>query len=338
MMNGETVLIVAAMKNEGPYVLEWVSHYLSTGVDQILVFTNDCDDLTDRMLDRLEQIVPVFHRPNPKALFPDRGNWHIMALRYARLFNLYKDADWIYYTDADELLQIPIGDGTLDDFHAAATERAGRFDVVSFSSIPFSSGGIKELQDRLVCQQFTQTNKPYARLRHEGKPASNAVKTMFRNDIPFSQRHNHRPIMKKFSASGRVWIDGSARTLPPTFTDGGDKATDPLYATDLAQFNHYAVKSAEAFLVKLDRGDAMGLDRLDANRKYWQRYNTPGEEDRRLAEPRPAMRKLLDELKSDAILGEMHEQSFAIHKAKAERLRRDPAWAEVVQKLGLGLG
>ncbi len=336
MMNGENVLIVATMKNEGPYVLEWVAHHLSIGVDGILVFTNDCDDLTDRMLDRLEQIAPVFHRPNPKSLFPDRGNWQVMALRYARLFSVYKDAGWIYHTDADEFLQVHVGDGVLEDFHSAASDRAGRFDAVSFTSIPFSSGGHKELEDRPVVEQFTCLNKPYARLRSENSQAINAIKTMYRNDVAFDLRRNHRPLMKEFSAAGLVWIDGSANVLPPQFTDGKDKAIDAIGSTELAQMNHYAIKSAEAFLIKLERGDVAGVSRLDSDSKYWENYNTVGDADARFAAMRPTTRRLLDEFAADPILGEMHEQSFAIHKAKAKRLRNDPAWAEMVRRLGLG--
>jgi hypothetical protein len=335
MMNGETVLIVATMKNEGPYILEWVAHHLSIGVDHILVFTNDCDDLTDRILDRLEQIAPVYHRPNPKALLRgDKGNWHVMALRYARMFNVHKDAGWIYYTDADELLQIKSGKGMLEDFYAAARDKAGDFQAVSFTSIPFSSAGLLALEDRPMIEQFTQTTRPYAQLRAEGKEVKTAVKSIYRNDVAFDLRRNHRPRMQGFSAAGHVWVDGSGQVLPAEFTDGSAKVIDSVSTTEFAQVNHYAVKSAEAFLVKLDRGDAMGLDRLDSNRRYWEKYNTSGDEDARFIKMRPATRKLYDELCADPTLAELHEQSFAIHKAKAERLQNDPDWAEMSHRIG----
>ena len=40
-------LIVTAMKNEGPFILEWAAYHLSIGFDRFLVYTNDCDDGTD---------------------------------------------------------------------------------------------------------------------------------------------------------------------------------------------------------------------------------------------------------------------------------------------------
>jgi hypothetical protein len=59
MMNGEKVLIVTTMKNEAPYILEWVAHHLALGVDNILAFTNDFDDGTERLLARLGHMAPV---------------------------------------------------------------------------------------------------------------------------------------------------------------------------------------------------------------------------------------------------------------------------------------
>ena len=46
-MAGEQVFtVVSTMKNEGPYILEWVAHYKALGFDRIVVCTNDCEDTT----------------------------------------------------------------------------------------------------------------------------------------------------------------------------------------------------------------------------------------------------------------------------------------------------
>ncbi|MBL4751427.1 MAG: glycosyltransferase family 2 protein [Amylibacter sp.] len=38
------------MKNEGPYLLEWVAHHKALGFDHIVVCTNDCEDFTVEIL------------------------------------------------------------------------------------------------------------------------------------------------------------------------------------------------------------------------------------------------------------------------------------------------
>ena len=81
-------MIVTAMKNEGPYILDWIAHHLSIGFEHFFVATNDCDDGTDRILDRLAELGHVTHVPNPKMMKRNQGQWQVMTLRYARLFNV----------------------------------------------------------------------------------------------------------------------------------------------------------------------------------------------------------------------------------------------------------
>ena len=47
--------IVTTMKNEGPFLLEWIAYHRAIGVSDFLVYTNDCTDGTDRMLKLLQK-------------------------------------------------------------------------------------------------------------------------------------------------------------------------------------------------------------------------------------------------------------------------------------------
>jgi hypothetical protein len=337
MLAGQPALIVTPMKNEGPYILEWVAHHMALGFDNFIVMTNDCDDGTDRILDRLQQLIPLQHVPNPKSLFGDRSNWHVMALRYASLFNLYKDAGWIYFTDVDEFLNVWVGNGTLDCFHQAA----GGFDVVSFTSMPFGSSGVAAIDDQPVVTQFTVQSKRYgAANKGEGRRATNAIKTMFHNGIEFSVRRNHRPRRADFSRLGLRWIDGSGRLFPDEWVDGKAKDIAPEGSVDFAQFNHYAIRSAEAYLIKIDRGDAAGVPRLDAERSigYWRIYDAQGDVDTRATLPRPDAVKLRDQFLADPILGELHAAALAHHRNRAKALRAQEDYAPILAAMGLAPG
>lgn len=333
MLEGQTALIVTAMKNEGPYVLEWVAHHLATGFDSFIVMTNDCDDGTDRILDRLAALIPLRHVPNPKSLFPERSNWQVMAHRYASLFTLYKDAGWIYFTDVDEFLMIWTGAGRLQDFHDAS----GGFDVVSFTSMPFGSSGVVDLVDAPVVTQFTVQSKDYAAARAGGLAVSNAIKTLFHNRVRFSVRRNHRPRRADFSTTGHRWIDGSGRDFAPDWVDGDAKEISPLDSVALAQFNHYAIRSAEGYLVKIDRGDVVGAPRLDTRRRigYWRDYDRPGEVDTRAVRPAPEALRLRAEFLSDPVLREWHQAAVAHHQARARVLRGREDLAPVLRAMGL---
>ncbi len=41
------------MRNEGPYILEWLAHHRAIGVRDALIYSNDCDDGSDALLDLL---------------------------------------------------------------------------------------------------------------------------------------------------------------------------------------------------------------------------------------------------------------------------------------------
>lgn len=58
-------LIVTCMRDEGPFILEWLAHHKSIGFTDFLIYSNDCEDGTDQILDRLHEMREITHIPNP---------------------------------------------------------------------------------------------------------------------------------------------------------------------------------------------------------------------------------------------------------------------------------
>ncbi|MEM8752397.1 MAG: glycosyltransferase family 2 protein, partial [Pseudomonadota bacterium] len=61
---GARRLIITSMKNEGPHIVEWVAYHRVIGFTDFLVYTNDCEDGTDAMLDRLQAMGVLAHERN----------------------------------------------------------------------------------------------------------------------------------------------------------------------------------------------------------------------------------------------------------------------------------
>ena len=57
-------VIVGCMKNEAPYIVEWVAYHRAIGVDNFLIYTNGCEDGTSEMLDHLQSMGVLQHRLN----------------------------------------------------------------------------------------------------------------------------------------------------------------------------------------------------------------------------------------------------------------------------------
>ena len=96
------ILVVSAMRDEGPFILEWISHYLCLGVSHFLIYTNDCFDNTEEILLLLSDagIVTLVNNDTPVNQKPPQ--WR--ALNMASKHPLLSDFDWVLVTDVDEFV------------------------------------------------------------------------------------------------------------------------------------------------------------------------------------------------------------------------------------------
>jgi cellulose synthase/poly-beta-1,6-N-acetylglucosamine synthase-like glycosyltransferase len=149
-MSVDSYTVVSTMKNEGPYIIDWVAHYKALGFDHILVCTNDCTDPTVEILLRLQELGLVTQHNT----IVRKAGIHRSALRQAsRRYDIVKDAKWVFVCDVDEYLNIHMGDGsvrTLVEGSGADT------DVISVPWRIFGPDGIEGFEDRAVTEQFTK--------------------------------------------------------------------------------------------------------------------------------------------------------------------------------------
>lgn len=96
MAEKQKYLVATGMRNEGPFIVEWVCRYRMLGFD-ILVATNDCTELLDALADEgWHTHVP--HKPRIGQP-PQRS-----TLRKVIKHPLTASADWTLYCDVDEFL------------------------------------------------------------------------------------------------------------------------------------------------------------------------------------------------------------------------------------------
>ncbi|RAP42999.1 glycosyl transferase family 2 [Rhodovulum viride] len=308
------VAIVTTMKNEGPFILEWLAHHRAIGVDDILVYTNDCSDGTDRLLALLDRKGLVRHRTNPyraTGLKPQHA-----ALQAAGNEPVIRDADWIVCMDVDEFINIKTGDGTLAALFAA-TRGAN---LISMTWRLFGNADIDGYEDRPVMAQFTLCAPEITRKPHQAW----GFKTLFRNQGLFRKLGVHRP---KGLEPGRLdeirWVDGSGRPLPPQMYRTAWRSTPGTAGYDLVQLNHYALRSAQSFLVKRDRGRVNHVDR-DQGLGYWFRMNHNAEEDLSIRRRLPAMEAERARLMADPEIAAAHAACVAAHRARIAELMAAP--------------
>jgi len=317
----ERVLVVTSMKNEGPFILEWIAYNLAIGVDHFLVYTNDCADNTDALLDRLAEMGHVTRVPNPYVPGGKVKPQHA-ALKDAVRQKAYRQADWIVTIDLDEFIAVHVGDGTLNDLFRAANHP----NAISLTWKYFGNGGVIAYEDRPVIEQFL-------RCAPEAFPDAGIAwgfKTLFnRRTCRFKRLGVHRPVKMDEADEGAVrWVNGSGRVMPRRLIKTGWRTVQPIFGYRLATLNHYALRSAESYLVKRDRGRINHTDQ-DQGLYYWQRRNYIAERDDRILHVMPRVRAELDRLMSDPALARLHAEAADWHRGRIERLKADPGYAEV---------
>ncbi len=315
--------IVTTMKNEGPFILEWLAFHRAIGVDDFLVYTNDCTDGTDAMLDLLQDRGLVQHRDNPfreMHLKPQHA-----ALQAAEHEPLIRDCGWAICMDVDEFIDVKIGDGTL----SALYEAMGEANMISLTWRLFGNADIHRYEDRFVTEQFTRCAPELVRKPHQAW----GFKTLFRNIDIYKKLGVHRPKGLRPDLWDQVkWLNGSGQPLPREMFRNGWRSTLETYGYDWVQLNHYAVRSAESFLVKRDRGRVNHVDR-DQGLHYWFRMNHNAEEDRSIQRMIPAAKAEFDRLLADPAIRAAHEAAVAAHRAKITELHSASNYAAFYAEL-----
>lgn len=319
--------IVTTMKNEGPFILEWLAYHRAIGVDDFLIYTNDCTDGTDTMLDLLQAKGLVQHRDNPFRTM-DMPPQHA-ALQSAESEPLIRDSGWAICMDVDEFINVKVGDGTLAALYAAMEAALPGANMIALTWRLFGNSHVHDYDDRFLIEQFTLAAPEIVRKPHQAW----GFKTLFRNIDIYKKLGVHRPKGLRPDLWDQVrWLNGSGKRMPREMFRNGWRSTTDTYGYDMVSLNHYAVRSAESFLVKRDRGRVNHVDR-DQGLNYWFRMNFNMVEDRSIQRMIPLARAEYDRLLSDPEIRAAHEAAVAAHRAKIAELKARPDQAAFYAEL-----
>ncbi len=307
------------MRNEGPFILEWVAHHLAVGFDHILVFTNDCDDGTVELLDALAVHGVVTRMDNPYQEIGANFNPQKGALKYAESLDLVSDADWILIADVDEFVNIHAGDGDLASLFGAVPEA----EIISMQWRLFGSSGHVRFRDAPITERHTFCAPEFC----PSPVQAWGIKSLFSTKGPgaagnFREFGVHRPL-KKVGDGPVQWVNGSGELLPDKYYKSGWRFGVGEYGYDLVTLNHYAVRCAESFLVKRDRGRVNHINR-DQGLAYWLRMNFNMEQDLSIQRRLPATQERLTELHQLPQVKDLHDACVLAHQQKISELMSRP--------------
>ena len=321
------ITAVSMMKDEGPFLIEWVAHHLAVGFTDLVVYTNDCSDGTDDMLIRLEELGLCHHRRN---IIPDGIRPQPSALNYAQEEAVVQQSDWVMVFDADEFLSIRYGDGTLDNLITATKDKGANGVVVTWRI--FGSAGVVDWNRAPVTEQYLMA-APQSWNKGWG------VKTLFTFDPLFWKLGIHRPKIKNkhiktdFPDSIK-WLTGSGKEMEDYFKFRGWRSITRTVGFDWVQLNHYAVKSVDSYAIRKMRGNVNNKsDKYNSD--YWSLQDRNEVLDETMLRYSAARSKIVLQLLTDPELNRLHNLAVKRAEGRLNELRQTDAYRQLVTDLAI---
>lgn len=275
MTVGNKVLF-SAMKNEGPFILEWVAYHSVIGFDRIIICSNDSNDGTTELLDALDAAGYIEHYPQQlDGIIPAQ----YAAANYIMNNELLQHNDWVIWLDADEFLNVRCKEGYVDDLISIINDKYG----ILIPWRVFGDSNRSEFDGRFISNVFSGCSE------WSFQPNSE-VKTLFRFGHWIDHLDLHRPLLMKKSGLRNVdFLNGKLRPLNINDgrhanwlgggkVDGMNRVSPKDKGWDYAQINHYAVRTADYFLLKIYRGlgvafNTEGESNPRHGKNFFRKYN-----------------------------------------------------------------
>ena len=257
--------VVCSVRNEGPFLVEWVAWYRVLGFTDIVVVTNDCTDHSPALLDALAGAGVTHLRHD----VPDATSICARKLEAAKALPQVSGADWVLVCDVDEFLVIHKGAGQITDL---IPKDAG-FLGMTINWRVFGTSGRIAWEDGLTHRQFLRASE-------SRDFPSTWVKTIHARSDWFRKLGEHGPkrLLPRHAARwgepGMAWVNADGVDLPE-WTPGGDylrRVPMARVSHASAQMNHYMIRSAESFALKKGSlSPVAGKDRYTDS--FFDRYN-----------------------------------------------------------------
>lgn len=256
MANPLRISIAAILKNECPYILEWIAYHRVIGIDWFFIADNASDDGSTELLCTLHNagiITRIPHPPLP-GVAPQLPAYKEIMRRHK------DDADWTAFIDADEFLFVTDGENSIRPFMAEVDQDTS-IGAIGVNWAVYGSSGHVHASPELVIERFSK--------RAEKEWIANAhYKSIVRNK---AWAGTHRNPHLFFLSNGYRLAHPTGGTIEPHPTRGEGLSADIIW--DRLRLNHYVVKSKSEFMHrKRKRGRATTTTEV-RNEKFFNEHD-----------------------------------------------------------------
>ncbi len=218
--------IVAIMKNEGPYLKEWLDFHILVGVERFYLYDNGSKDNTKKIL------APYIRRGIVKyKYFPGKNKQNPAYVDAINRFS--EETRWMAMIDLDEFI-VPVENKTITEFlHTLPIDFGG----LVLTWVMYGSAGHVKKPKGLVIENYKY---------HGDHTRQSGCKSIVNPRLVVRQRNPHINDVAGFL------IDENGKKLGKI-----DQAYNPPSCKKI-RCNHYITKSYEEFKMRCNKGSAAG--------------------------------------------------------------------------------
>ena len=219
--------VTAILKNEAPYIIEWLEFHKMLGVSKFYIYDNESTDNIKELLEPyIKNGIVKYKFIKGKGVQKDAYNNSIYENK--------NEVKWMAFIDIDEFIT-PIHHNSITDYLNFAEEKFGKFDAIGINWLIHGFNGHFKKPDGLVIENYKKSDKRADRNNH--------IKTILKPKSVIMTYHPHFFIHK--------WGSKIINTK-------GDKMygpyNEPFY--DDIIIHHYFTKSYEEHKERYKKGKA----------------------------------------------------------------------------------
>ncbi|MDR2481649.1 MAG: glycosyltransferase family 92 protein [Spirochaetaceae bacterium] len=228
--------VVAIIKNEGPYIAEWIEYHLLVGVNKFYIYDNESED-------NLKEILAPYIEDGIVEYEYCPGTQKQMWVYHDILEKARKETYWLAVIDCDEFI-VPISTETISEL----LKRFEGYGGLGINWLVYGSSGRQTKTEGLVIERFKDHSE-------KNFHSNGHIKTIV-NPRYVLQINIHDAVYR----AGKFCVNTNKEVIKGPFSG---------VVFDQIRINHYFGKSYEEFLQKRQRGMA---DHKDEKRSMQNFY------------------------------------------------------------------
>lgn len=250
------LVCTAWIKNEAPYLAEWIEFHLLQGFERFYIYDNRSTDNTLEVLDPYIKAGIVELRYYPPEV-TSRKNFWVMKTTIDEFKGHHK---WLFHHSIDEYMFCHESGKTVSEF-------LKDYEPFSGVCVPwhyYGSNGHDTKTDGLVIERFTE----------HIIDQNNTIKTIIKPEHTVDSVGNPHVYFYNVGAPPAVY----SNKIPHVTTNPHRGALDnPHYNLNDIRINHYVTMSKEEYETKMNKGllDTNTESRRDDGGDYWNCINGP---------------------------------------------------------------